>query len=39
MGIIMTTAFTLFQRAQDLVLVVLLAALPMGAIGFVANSF
>lgn len=35
----MTASLNLFQRASDLVLVALLAALPMAAIGFVANSF
>lgn len=34
----MTATLNLFQRAQDLVLLVLLAALPMGAVSFVANS-
>ena len=34
----MTASLNLFDRASDLVLMVLLAALPLGAIGFVASS-
>lgn len=35
----MTTSLNLFEGVSDFVLIVLLAALPMAVVGFIASSF